>query len=177
MKKVLFFYTVIGLVLAFVVVITILSLAPNPITLNYKIPYKKELYKLTPQGWVFFTKDVHEDYFNIYRKNDHDNYELVSNKSSSQNQFFGIKRDNRAIMHKITYLISTVEKNLWYTYQGNVNYISRDSISKLSIVAEKPMIYGEFLIAKGKPVPYEWSKSTLEIYPKMQYVILKLKNE
>jgi len=150
---------------------------PNPITLNYKIPFKKKVYKLAPQGWVFFTKNVHEDFFKIYRKTNNGKYKLVSIKSSSQNQFFGIKRANRSIMHKINYIISNIDNNLWYTYQGDVSQINNDSLSKVSILGLEPMIYGEFLIAKGKPFPYEWSKSNLKLYPRMSYIIINIKNE
>ena len=47
--------------------ILVFSTSPNIITLNYNIPFKNSLNALAPQGWAFFTKDVHKDYFNIYK--------------------------------------------------------------------------------------------------------------
>ncbi len=172
----MFFYSVLGLVLYFTFLIGVSSIGPNPITLNHKIPGKNDLSKLAPQGWAFFTKDIRKDFFKIYKKNEENGtYEKVKIKSSSIDQLFGIKRNNRSIMHKISYIIKNVDKNLWYTHRGDPNKINRDSLSVVSIVADEPMIYGEFLIAKGEPIPYEWSKSKLNINPELEHILINLK--
>lgn len=173
MKKKIAFYSVIGLVSLFITYIIIIALEPNPITLNYKLPFKTEIYRLTPQGWAFFTKDVHKDYFLIYNM-ENTNFNRVDVKSSSIDQLLGMKRENRSIRHKINYILDNINNNLWYDYQGNVNEIHIDSLSKVSITAKEPMIYGDFLIEKGNPMPYEWYKSKLSVYSQMSYIILSI---
>ncbi len=176
MKNKLFFLLVLGVVSYLIFLIGVSSIGANPITLNYDLPLKNELHRLAPQGWAFFTKDVRKDFFSLYKKTEgYDNYEKVTIKSSSQDQIYGLKRDNRSIMHKISYLIKNIDNNLWYEYKGNLNDISIDSLSTVSIEVSRPMIFGEFLISKGEQIPYEWSRSKLKVNSKSNYIILNLK--
>lgn len=132
---------------------------------------------MIPQGWAFFTKDIKNDFFNIYKlESSIKSINKLEIKSSDTNQFFGIKRDNRSIMHKLAYITRNIEKNLWYTHlKKNVNDINEDCLSVVSIEASEPMIFGKFLIERGKPLPYEWSKSEIRIDQNAQYIILNVK--
>ncbi|WP_094178318.1 SdpA family antimicrobial peptide system protein [Flavobacterium psychrophilum] len=168
--KLMFFYGSFLSTIFIVFYITVISVSPNTITLNYNVPFKSEMNVLAPQGWAFFTKDVHKDYFKIYEiKNKKTS--PVSIKSAEFSQYLGIKRENRVINFKIQTVIDNVDSKLWYNFKGNINELKLDSVSKISIIIEKPMIYGTYLIEKGVPLPYEWYR--LNPNTKKQWIISK----
>ena len=172
--KLMFFYIVLIINFSLIMSIFIISTDPNIITLNYNIPFKKELNALAPQGWAFFTKDVHKDYFNIY-KIENDSIYPIQIKSAELSQFLGLKRANRSIHHKISTIISNIKSGLWYEYKGNVLKIPQENLSKVSIKVKKPIIYGMYLIEYGKPTPYEWFKSKIKPKQTMNYIIIEIK--
>ncbi|MFV7236016.1 SdpA family antimicrobial peptide system protein [Flavobacterium sp. ZB4R12] len=174
--KLIFFYISIFCTILVVASILVISNSPNPITLNYNIPFKNNLNALAPQGWAFFTKDVHKDYFNIYsiKKG---KINSVCLKSAELTQYFGIKRDNRIINHKIGTILKNINEELWYNFKGNVDKIPQDSLAKISINVKEPMIYGVYLIEEGNPLPYDWYKSNLKIHRTMKYIQLEIKNK
>lgn len=107
----MFFYGSFLSTIFIVFYITVISVSPNTITLNYNVPFKSEMNVLAPQGWAFFTKDVHKDYFKIYEiKNKKTS--PVSIKSAEFSQYLGIKRENRVINFKIQTVIDNVDSKL-----------------------------------------------------------------
>lgn len=172
--KLICFYVLISFSLILIFLILVISTSPNIITLNYNVPFKNSLNVLAPQGWAFFTKDVHKDYFNIY-KLENENIQLIELKSAVFSQYFGIKRDNRLINHKIGAILKEVNVGLWYHYKGEIKNIPLDSLSKVSIKAKEPMIYGNFIIEQGTPTPYDWYKSKLKFNRTMNYIQLEIK--
>lgn len=172
--KLICFYVLISSLLILMFLILIFSTSPNIITLNYNIPFKNSLNALAPQGWAFFTKDVHKDYFNIY-KLDNNNIRLIELRSAVPSQYFGIKRDNRLINHKIGAILKEVNEGLWYNYKGKIKNIPLDSLLKVSIKAKEPMIYGNYIIEQGTPMPYDWYISKLKFNRTLNYIQLELK--
>jgi antimicrobial peptide system SdpA family protein len=172
--KMVFFCGTSLLTLLLVLTVLTSSIKSNAIILNYNIPFKNKINALAPQGWAFFTKDINKDYFNIYEVKNK-KIHLVSVKSSSASQYFGIIRDNRMINHKLGSVIANIEPELWYKYKGELNKINLDSLSKTSIKVKKPMIYGIFLIEKGTPLPFAWYNSDLNFHRTMNYIILEIK--
>jgi len=173
--KIAFFYGSLGGIILLLSYMIIISVSPNTITLNYNVPLKSEMNALAPQGWAFFTKDVHTDYFKIYKIQNNKLYP-VEIKSADASQFFGLRRDNRFINFKIQTIIDNIEPTLWYPFKGDANKINMNSLSKVSISVKEPMVYGTFLIEKGAPLPYEWYRSDLKIKKTMSYIQLELKN-
>lgn len=169
--KIAYFYFLAALCSCIVVYLLILSVKPNPITLRYNLPFKNTLNALAPQGWAFFTKDVKKDYFNLYTQ-DREEFQL---KASGVEQFFGFKRDNRIINHKIGSVLNNLNAKYWYAFKGDPHNVPQDSLTKLSIKISPPMVYGVFLVEKGKPLPYEWHISTLKVRQTMDYVLLEIK--
>lgn len=172
--KLLFFYNLIIVSTILILWVFIISINPNIIVLNNNIPFKNNLNALARQGWAFFTKDVHTDFYNIYQIKNNKIY-LLELKSADISQYIGFKRDNRIIQHKINTIFKNVEPNLWYKYKGNISSIPLDSLTQVSIHCKKPMVYGLFLIEQGSPLPYDWYRSKLKINRNMNYVKLKIK--
>lgn len=154
--------------------VLILSLQPNPITLNYKLPFAGEIAKIAPQGWAFFTKDIRHNHVKLYRLDAKKQLQNFRLSSSAKNQLYGLKRDNRAIMHKINYLASNLDDSYWYEYSGNINLIPRDSLKSVPLDLDTPMVYGKYLVSVGNPLPYEWSRSDREVYLNNKYVVLDI---
>ena len=150
------------------------STSPNIITLNYNIPFKSKMNALAPQGWAFFTKDVNKDYFIIYRIKNKDVIPFQL-KSAELSQSFGLKRDNRLINHKISTIIKNINSNLWYKYKGGVKNIPLNRLSKVSIKVKEPIIYGQYIIEFGNPMPYDWYRTDLKIRRTMDYIQLEIK--
>lgn len=169
--KIAYFYFLAIFCSSVVLYLIIVSVAPNPVTLNYDVPFKNSINALAPQGWAFFTKDVKTDYFNIYDQNKTE----VSLKAAGSSQYFGLRRDNRIINHKIGNLLSNIDPKFWYSYKGDVKKIPNDSLTKIAIKISEPMIYGTYLIEKGKPMPYEWYLSRLKVHQTMNYVLVEIK--
>ncbi len=172
--KLIFFYSTLLLGFLLVASVFVVSVSPNTITLNNNIPFKSKLNALAPQGWAFFTKDVHKDYFNIYAL---EGKKIVSieMKSSEVSQGLGIVRDNRIINHKIGSILKNIDNELRYKFKGNIDKIPLDLLSKVSIKVKEPMVYGVFLIEEGDPMPYDWYKSKLDIKRTMNYIQLEIK--
>lgn len=177
LKKILFFYSLIGLALFLIINISIIRLEPNPITLNHSLPISRTINDILPQGWAFFTKDVNEGYYKIFKVIDVklNKLEKTNIKSSSSSQLMGIIRENRSISTKILFISDNVDKNLWHTTNKKIKDISLTKLSVISIKVKEPMIYGKYLICKGKPMPYEWYKSKLSIQQTINYLILEFK--
>jgi Sporulation delaying protein SdpA len=172
--KILFFYKMMSLSLFLIVVIFIISLSPNIITLNNTIPFKNDLNALARQGWAFFTKDVHKDFYNVYEIRNNKVY-LLELKSADLNQYIGFKRENRIIQHKMNTIFKNIEPNFWYNYKGSINKIKLNELTQVSIHSKKPMVYGLFLIEQGTPLPYDWYKSKIKVNRNMKYVKLEIK--
>lgn len=172
--KLIFFYTTMLVTLIAMLLVFVISTSPNIITLNYNIPFKNKLNALAPQGWAFFTKDVHKDYFNIYSVKKKEPVPVYI-KSAELGQVFGVIRDNRLINHKISTILKNVDADLWYKYKGDVKNIPLQRLTKVSIKAKEPMKYGVFLIEEGTPLPYDWYKSKLKIKTTMNYIQLEIK--
>lgn len=176
-KKIFFFYFLIALALTLIINIAIIRLEPNPITLNNNLPTSRVLNDILPQGWAFFTKDVNDGYYKIYEVKDYKQniIEEIKIKSSSNSQLFGIIRANRTTSSRILYISNNINKKLWYETSKKIETIDLSKLSIISIKVKQPMIYGKFLICKGKPLPYEWYKSKIAVQPIMSYLILDLK--
>jgi hypothetical protein len=172
--KLIFFYSLILFALLIVAMVLVVSVGPNIITLNCNIPFKSKLNALAPQGWAFFTKDVHKDYFNIYTVKDK-KIIPVQLKSAELSQNLGVIRDNRIINHKIGSILKNIDPELRYKFKGDINKIPLKSLSKVAIRVKEPMVYGVFLIEEGDPMPYDWYKSNLSIKRTMNYIQLEIK--
>lgn len=162
------------LVFLTVALVLIVSVGPNTITLNNNIPFKSKMNALVPQGWAFFTKDVHKDYFNIYSL-EGKKIIPIQLKSSQLSQCLGIIRDNRIINHKIGSILKNIDIGLRYKFKGNINKMPLNILSKVSVKVKEPMVYGTFLIEEGEPLPYDWYKSDLKINTTMNYILLEIK--
>lgn len=171
--KLVFFYSSIVVLISMILYIIVINNSPNIIVLNYNIPFKNSMNALAPQGWAFFTKDVKKDYFKIYEL--HNKNQPITIKTSTASQFFGLIRDNRVINSRISTIINNVNSKLWFSFKGDINKIPKDSLSKVSIKVKKPMIFGNFIIEKGIPLPYDWYKSKLHMQRTMEYVEIEIK--
>lgn len=171
--KVGFFYLTLVFSASVVAYVMVISIAPNSIVVNYNVYGRKNINALAPQGWAFFSKDVHKDYFNVYTVDKI--LELKEIRSASTSQIFGLKRNNRMIHHKLNTIINNINPGLWYKFKGNPANIGKDNLSQVSISVNEPQLQGNYLIERGEPLPYEWFLSENKVYKTMEYVLLKVK--
>lgn len=166
----------IALMLVIIINSLIISLSPNPITLNSNNHVRKYIRDLAPQGWAFFTKDVDKGFYILY-KFQNNKIEKFKLSTSDQDQFFGLKRNNRLIFNNVLQIINSIDSNLWFNSNETIDHSLLQKLSKVSIKSHDPIIYGQFLVAKGSPIPYEWYNTSINFMPKMDYIILEIKEE
>tara|TARA_B110000977_G_scaffold193387_1_gene268315 strand:- start:2433 stop:2981 length:549 start_codon:yes stop_codon:yes gene_type:complete len=174
--KVIFSWLLLTFTTYMLFLVIVVNLDPNPISLNYNVPYKTKIKSLFPQGWAFFTKNIKEEEgIYIYEMKKLNDYHLVDFNSFTFKDYFGISRKKRVISHKFTIALNNVAKEKWFLYKGNINKIPIDSLNLIKIEIKKPNLKGKFIIKRALQLPYQWYISKHELYKTSKYLILEIK--
>jgi len=174
--KVIFSWLLLIFITYMLTIIIVINLDPNPISLNYNVPYKTKIKSLFPQGWAFFTKNIKEEEgIYIYEMKKLNEYNLVDLNSFSFKDYFGISRKKRVIGHKFTLALNNVSREKWFLYKGNISKIPIDSLNLINIKIKKPSLKGKFIIKRALQLPYQWHISSHTIYKTSKYLILEIK--
>ena len=175
--------TKLGLFLFFIVIfwsififyIALASLPYNPISPPFLI--KRDIISFLPEGWGFFTRDPQESEIYIYKKV---GSELVSYSihHSRPNNYFGLKRNSRAQMVELEFLIRNIKEVDWIECEDEINNcLSQETVPEFHLNNNSVFqsLCGVIWLQKKKPVPWAWSKSRDNI--NMPSIIIKLNIE
>src|SRR5690606_8020796 len=150
----------------------------NPI--QHELPFLKNIFDITPQGWAFFTRDAREEQIYIYRIDDQNSLHKINQKHSDATNLFGLSRESSKLA------IET--ENILYEFQNKDVFLSTDWNYDAMIIGEipenyinvknkinSPILCGNYLFVYHRIVPWAWSKSKKTI--KMPARVIKLKIE
>lgn len=123
---------------------------------------RQNLIAIIPQGWAFFTRNPREAIDHIYKKVGTE-WVYFSYTNSSFRNFFGIKREARALNVELAGLLSYISKEKWKACEIGLNTFLRDStLEAIRLDNESTIksLCGDILIERRQSVPWAWSKSS-----------------
>lgn len=126
---------------------------------------QRNLIAITPQGWSFFTRDPREAVDRVYRRIDGDWIHATVANSSARN-FFGLKRDARALNVELASLLTEIPRKKWRGCRSSLtNCLEAKPVEAVSVENESLMqsLCGDILVERRPPVPWAWSKRTQRI--------------
>lgn len=144
--------------------------------LNIPTKTKNVVFQKLPQGWGFFTKNPREEHLLIY-KTELLYPELFSKKNFTLSNFFGISRKNRFLQYKLISKLGNTKKSGWI----NCNYPSIlncdfETTKIIEVKKDENYLIGEYYLFRGKPIPWAWSKSKINLknyqYKAIQFCIV-----
>lgn len=140
------------------------SMPENPLPSSLKL--QQNLIVLFPQGWAFFTRDPREPTEQVYRRSAGGLRE-VSYANSSARNFFGLRRDARAVHVELVHLLSRTPIHRWQPCDNRTPQCAKE-------VAESPVVLsndtplqqlcGDLIVVRRPPVPWAWSRARRTIH-------------
>lgn len=146
----------------------------NPIKLNINLENK--LFTFVPQGWAFFTRNPREAQIVIYQKTADNRFEEISQRHSSHNNLFGLKRKASKILSELQFIKREINDSLYqntmWSYQEKIYSKVPLEVVSVQNQMEDQILCGEYIVIYQKTVPWAWSRSLYRI--KMPTKIIRL---
>lgn len=115
--------------------------------------------QLAPQGWAFFTKDVHSEFIVPYKVLDDDTLVRESLPVGASAQWaFGLDRAGRSQGAEIAGFLQGVDELQW-TKCANADEcraVEETTAIQVRNGLNRPTLCGSMLLVASQPVPWEW---------------------
>ena len=136
-----------------------------------------------PQGWGFFTRNPREDKYVLYQVSKNNTLELVTFKSTSSQNLFGLSRKGNRINIEALRIKSLLPNpNKWLNSTRDLHRLNFDSISFNPInynpkqFDEKKIIQpGKYVFKKYSITPWNWVKHPNNYDNEYMYYFFELK--
>ncbi len=138
---------------------------------------QRNLIAITPQGWSFFTRNPREAVDRIYRRVDNEWIHATVANSSARN-FFGLKRDARALSVELASLLTGIPHEKWQACRSSLTeYLEMETIKSVPVENRSLMqsLCGDILVQRRPPVPWAWSKRMKRIHMPSRIVRLDVR--
>lgn len=183
-KKVFVFIFSGILSLGLIIYIVILFVPENPIKIRYSNFNNKEILRLFPQGWSFFTKNPRGYTYKLYRiipnAGNSNSVDYVSMVNSQASQYYGINREIRLTSAKLMQIATSIEDEAWYNYRGNTKLLlnNPESISTINLVSmkiESRILRGLYCLEYTKPIPWSYANLKKDFHMPSKLVLINFK--
>ena len=151
-----------GVVLAFwTVVLSIVLVAAMPDNpLRLPSVWQQSVFKVTPEGWGFFTRNPRSPVDHVYKRVG-DDWVRVNHTNADVRNIFGIRKGTRMMGIELVYLQNKIQENAWQPCAGDIETCLRTSGKQPTVTRNESMmreVCGEYVIDRRPPVPWAWSR-------------------
>lgn len=130
----------------------------NTLPKNPLIEGDKNLLRIIPQGWGFFSKDPREE--TLYVEELKNSSELQWPNNNIKN-FFGISRYGRSQGTEVGIIQQKIPNDKWKNCKQGIDSC-RDKVNTVTVYNDIPKtsVCGNYIFYKSEPVPWSWNKYT-----------------
>ncbi|MGJ8745456.1 SdpA family antimicrobial peptide system protein [Polaribacter sp.] len=137
------------------------SILINPVKLKPGI--NRKISRIMPQNWPFFTRDFNEAELLLYKKNNHQKYQIVNLNYNHYSNSFGLKKKSKKIIQELTFLKRELHDSLFISTEGNhrIGLLGAipDKIINIKNHMLAPILCGEYVLFLEEPIPWAWIES------------------
>jgi antimicrobial peptide system SdpA family protein len=179
-RKVKIFFGCATLIFSLLIITTFVnSIGYNLLTNNRN--WNTNFQFLFPEGWAFFTKDATDELTTLYavqRKGETVSLQEVDIRNGSPKAWFGISRSNRLLHVEMYQIINQIDLVNWVPVAQKDTLLAKvaaASPGEIVNFVQHPVLNGEYVIVKQKPVPWSWRKNKENLFMPGTFAHIKIK--